>query len=157
MAQVIPFYRVSGKYGCFSQFYERKFHDISGRVFMFAEQYMMYNKAILFGDKDAAARILSLTTPAAIKSEGRKVKNFKADVWDQHKYNIVVQGNFYKFSQNEDIKKILLETGSAILAEMTVNDSIWGTGVNSAVGTAWPGQNLLGRALMDVREQLLSQ
>ena len=33
---------------------------------------------------------------------GRDIKNFNIDVWNESKYQIVVKGNYLKFSQNEN-------------------------------------------------------
>lgn len=41
----------------FSQWYPASF-ELEGQQFTSAEQYMMYGKAQLFGDRDIAARIL---------------------------------------------------------------------------------------------------
>jgi hypothetical protein len=64
-----------------------------------------------------------------------------------------------KFSRNEDLKKRLLNTGNDILAECAVQDKIWGIGlsmkdVNRWDMEKWRGENLLGFALMLVREEL---
>ena len=58
-----------------------------------------------------------------------------------------------KFSQNEDLKKRLLNTGNDILAECAVQDKIWGIGlsmkdVNRLDMAKWRGENLLGFALI---------
>ena len=55
---------------------------------------------------------------------------------------------FEKFSQNEDIKKILLSTGDEELIENTSDDYYWGC------GTKGTGKNMLGKILMEVREKL---
>ena len=66
---------------------------------------------------------------------------------------------FAKFSQNDVLKKILLNTDNDILAECAVHDKIWGIGlsmkdVNRWDMEKWRGENLLGFALMMVREEL---
>jgi ribA/ribD-fused uncharacterized protein len=72
---------------------------------------------------------------------------------------LVKQGNLLKFSQDESLKKFLLSTGDKILVESSPYDSIWGIGmletdpgVNNPV--LWKGENLLGFALMEVRDEL---
>ena len=64
-----------------------------------------------------------------------------------------------KFSQNADLKQLLLNTGDAILAECAVKDLIWGIGLsmkdpNRFDMNKWRGENLLGKVLMKVREIL---
>lgn len=72
---------------------------------------------------------------------------------------VVYEGLFAKFTQNPDLRERLKDTGNAFLAECAVNDRIWGIGLSmrdpSRLDRAkWQGQNLLGYALMMVREKL---
>lgn len=90
---------------------------------------------------------------------GRKVKNFDPDIWNEHKYGIVKKGNFLKFSQNERFKEFLLSTDNKILVEASPYDTIWGIGMletdpNAKNPAQWNGENLLGFALMEVRDEL---
>ena len=69
-------------------------------------------------------------------------------------------GNLLKFSQSSELERILLDTGDAILVEASPYDRIWGIGMkedhrNATKPELWKGQNLLGRALMDVRAMLI--
>lgn len=88
---------------------------------------------------------------------GRKVHNFDLEIWKAHADKVVEEANYLKFSQNEDLKDVLLETGDKILVEASPDDKIWGIGFNSeeAEGreSEW-GHNGLGKALMKVRERL---
>ena len=73
---------------------------------------------------------------------------------------IVYEGLVAKFSQNEELKKRLLETGNDILAECAVKDRIWGIGLSMTDSdrqdmSKWKGSNLLGYALMMVRNTLI--
>lgn len=121
------------QYGFLSQWYYAPFTvpgcgiDSSPIFFQTAEQYMMYNKAMLFGDHDIAAQILDAVNPAAQKSLGRKVQNFDKTLWDAHKEKIVEEGNWYKFSakENSKLKELLLETGERELVEVV--DPQWTT------------------------------
>ena len=53
-----------------------------------------------------------------------------------------------KFKQHPQLKKLLLETGNAILIEKTKQDNFWADGGDGS------GQNYLGKILMMVREEL---
>ena len=53
-----------------------------------------------------------------------------------------------KFTQHDDLQVLLLSTGDAKLVEHTTNDSYWGDGGDGS------GKNMLGRILMEVRENL---
>lgn len=119
---------------------------------------MMAGKAKTFGDTDTYKKIMKESDPAKIKKFGRLVKNFSEEKWNAVKYDIVKQGNYYKFNQNEDLKEILKNTKNKILVEAAKNDSVWGIGyseseVNKDNINKW-GSNLLGKALMEVRNQI---
>lgn len=143
----------------FSQWYPSKFMDSDGREYNCCEQYMMYKKALLFGDNDTAKQILATTNPQQIKQLGRQVKHFDENVWNEVKFDIVVEGNTYKFSQNENLKKILMKTNKKIIVEASPYDAIWGIGFaeKDAIKNEhkW-GENLLGKAIMKVRDGLFS-
>ena len=96
------------------------------------------------------------------KKLGRKVRNFEPEPWDSKKSEIVVEGNKAKFSQNPDLKEFLLSTGDAILVEASPYDKIWGIGLDRETAMKgsveqWQGENLLGCALMEVRDWLRSE
>ncbi|WDF47628.1 NADAR family protein [Chryseobacterium sp. KACC 21268] len=143
---------------CFSQWFPCKFEENS-IVYKTAEHYMMANKAKLFNDEEILEKILKSEMPNEAKSLGRKVKNFDAQVWDEHKYEIVKQANILKFSQNREFKDFLLSTNNKIIVEASPYDTIWGIGMlesdkNINNPLLWNGENLLGFALMEVRDML---
>lgn len=143
---------------CFSQWYDCYF-EVDGVQYHTAEQYMMASKALLFKDEEVYQEIMSANNPHDYKKLGRKVRNFEPEPWDAMKYEIVVKGNKAKFSQNPDIKEFLLSTDDAILAEASPYDDIWGIKLDRETamqGTVeqWQGENLLGCALMEVRDWL---
>ena len=64
-----------------------------------------------------------------------------------------------KFSQNPELLKLLLNTNDSILVEASQKDKKWGIGigvdyVDFLNPDKWPGENLLGKALMEVRDKL---
>jgi ribA/ribD-fused uncharacterized protein len=64
-----------------------------------------------------------------------------------------------KFGQHPDLREFLMATGSRVLVEASPRDKIWGIGLaaddeRAASPERWPGQNLLGFALMEVRQRL---
>ena len=143
---------------CLSQWYDTAF-EVAAVKYHTAEQYMMAQKALLFNDADVYDEIMSADNPRDYKKLGRKIRNFDGKVWDMKKYEIVVEGNKAKFSQNDELKEFLLSTGDAILVEASPYDRIWGIGLypaQAAKGTVdqWRGLNLLGCALMEVRDWL---
>ncbi|KZN48300.1 NADAR family protein [Pseudoalteromonas luteoviolacea] len=113
---------------CFSQWYESKFEE-DGKEFATAEHYMMYHKASLFGDDKACERVLCAREPGEAKAVGREVLGFKQEIWDEKRFEIVVNANLAKFSQNPTLKAFLLNTGERVIVEASPVDKIWGIGL----------------------------
>ena len=144
--------------GYLSNWYLSNF-KIGSTQFSSMEQYMMYQKAIVFNDTKSAKKILETTDVSKIKALGRQVSNYNDKYWNGVRQIIIYKGLLEKFSQNKDLKKRLMNTGNDILAECAVQDKIWGIGlsmkdVNRWDMEKWRGENLLGFALMMVREEL---
>lgn len=154
---VIGFRYPEEENGYLSNWYISYF-EFDGIEYSSLEQYMMHQKAIYFGDEDIAEEILSTDDPSEIKALGRKVSNFDSTSWNGVRQIIVYEGLCAKFSQNEELKEKLKATGDAVLAECALNDLIWGIGLSMEDDISdvseWRGQNLLGFALMMVRERL---
>ncbi len=143
---------------CFSQWYPCLF-TVDGQEYNCAEQYMMAQKAKVFGDEEVRNHILAETDQMTIKKLGRLVKNYDDSVWTERRFQIVVEGNLAKFSQNDDLRQFLLGTGDKIIVEASPKDRIWGIGFDEFAPEAtnpalWNGENLLGFALMEVRDRL---
>ena len=144
--------------GYLINWYPSKF-TVNDVDFSSMEQYMMYKKAVCFGDKDMADKILATDDVAEIKAFGRLVANYNESYWNGVRQIVVFEGLTAKFSQNEDLKAKLKATENSILAECAVRDRIWGIGLSMNDPDRlkidkWEGQNLLGYALMMVRERL---
>ncbi len=156
--KIICFHNPNEENGFLSNWYLSRFR--AGNIdFSSMEQYMMYQKAVCFHDKDTAAKILTTNDVARIKALGRLVSGYDDNYWNGIRQIVVYNGLMEKFSQNAELKKKLIETGNAILAECAVKDRIWGIGLsmsdpNRYEKAKWQGQNLLGYALMMVRESL---
>lgn len=143
---------------CLSQWWMEDF-CFTPASYLCMEQYMMASKAKLFGDEETCKEIMDCNDPKQIKALGRKVRGFDQTVWDRFKYPIVLDGNWCKFSQNQDLREFLLSTGDSVLVEASPYDSIWGIHLSVDAPEAqdpmkWHGQNLLGFALMEVRDEL---
>lgn len=158
MADIVFFDNYNAENLEFSNWFECEFRA-DGRVFKSVEQYMMYEKALTFGDNDIAGRVLDITDPAEIKALGRQVKNYDDARWNGRRQLVVYKGLLAKFSQNEALKQKLFSTGRALLAECEPTDKIWGIGMGPDDErrfdrSQWQGQNLLGYTLAEVREDL---
>lgn len=143
---------------CLSQWWETPF-VVDGINYSCMEQYMMVEKARLFNNLAIEKRIMAATSPKEIKALGRKVTDFDEEIWNAVKYTIVVKGNYHKFSQNPDLKQFLIATENKILVEASPYDAVWGIKMgiedsNITNPSKWQGENLLGFALMEVRDRL---
>ncbi|KAL8894774.1 MAG: hypothetical protein Q9207_008413 [Kuettlingeria erythrocarpa] len=149
-------------YGFLSQWFNTPFTvpspdpDTEPMTFATTEQYMMYNKAILFKDKETATKIMLAHTPKQQQALGRKVKNFDGNIWNAHREKIVEEGNWRKFCNSKSGTKLsdmLVKTGGRELVEVR----IWGIGYAAITADdfrdMW-GENLLGKALMRVRDRI---
>ena len=120
---------------------------------------MMAEKARLFNDEEVRAMILAEYNQMTIKKLGRQVRGYDDDIWKHERFNVVVKGNLAKFSQNVKLQDYLLSTGDKILVEASPKDDVWGIGLEESNPDVinprrWPGTNLLGFALMEVRDEL---
>lgn len=155
---VICFHGENEENGYLSNWYPFPF-TIQAITFSSMEQYMMYRKALFFGDERIAAQILATSNVSEIKALGRLVSGYDENLWNGVRQIVVYEGLLAKFSQNPKLKEQLKGTERAVLAECAVKDRIWGIGLsmqdpNRLDRAKWRGQNLLGYALMMVREKL---
>jgi ribA/ribD-fused uncharacterized protein len=123
-----------GERACFSNWYPAPFNapahplvaggDATIRYFHNSEQFMMYNKALLFGDPDAAAQVLAVPDgqPKQCQAIGRAVEGFDKELWEKNAVAIVSTGLLHKYSQNPDFAALLLATGDQPIAEANKHD-----------------------------------
>ena len=153
---VICFHNPDEENGYMSNWFLSDF-TIDGVNFTSMEQYMML---ILLGILVwLSAQILNTQDVAHIKELGRGVLGYNENVWNGMRQIIIYEGILAKFTQNDSIREQLKSTGNAILAECAVRDCIWGIGLamdnpKRLDISQWRGQNLLGYALMMVRNRI---
>jgi ribA/ribD-fused uncharacterized protein len=143
----------------FSQWTESSF-VVDGVEYNCAEQYMMAEKARLFGDHDAEQAIMEATLPSDQKKIGRRVKGFNADRWNNVAREVVYAGNHAKFTQNPEMKEQLFATYPKTLVEASPYDRIWGIGMSDFEARTtppdkWRGTNWLGLELTSLRNDLM--
>ena len=143
---------------CLSQWFERAFVHKAIR-YPTAEHWMMAEKARLFEDEKRLQLILRTASAKTVKDFGRSVANFDEETWREQREKIVKNGNYLKFSQHADLRGYLLGTGNRILVEASPYDKVWGIGMKATDDGVedpanWRGENLLGYALMEVRDRL---
>lgn len=135
---------------------------LDGKHFTSVEQYIMYRKCLAFGDKDSAEAVLKTDDTAHQQKIGRNASGYIDAVWAGMRQMVAVRGLLAKFSQNDDLKQKLLATDNAVLVECAGSDKIWACGVRLNDErrkdiSNWSGQNILGFALMEVRELIRNQ
>eukprot|EP00405_Crypthecodinium_cohnii_P018048 CAMPEP_0206451818 /NCGR_PEP_ID=MMETSP0324_2-20121206/19575_1 /ASSEMBLY_ACC=CAM_ASM_000836 /TAXON_ID=2866 /ORGANISM="Crypthecodinium cohnii, Strain Seligo" /LENGTH=617 /DNA_ID=CAMNT_0053921787 /DNA_START=297 /DNA_END=2150 /DNA_ORIENTATION=- len=173
--KVIVFYSgEEGKPYCeFSNFYWSRFDfvlpeyarlpDMPTKVHCeFSEKAIMLTKAGMMGDSRSFQQIMSASDPSSAKWLGRGVQNFQEEFWKEHLKETAFEVVKQKFEGEASLREVLFSTGDAILAEAAPNDSIWGIGLSTSDDAAydperWCGQNVLGFALMQVRDHLRAQ
>ena len=141
---------------CFSQWYHAPF-VVEGQCYPTAEHFMMAEKAALFGDQATRAQVLQAPNPDAVKALGRHVRGFDETAWLKNRFSIVIRANEAKFAQNLELGQFLKQTGSRVLVEASPVDRIWGIGLTQddekvSNPNLWRGLNLLGFALMQIRD-----
>jgi ribA/ribD-fused uncharacterized protein len=146
---------------CLSQWYPAPF-VVDGTRFATAEHFMMAEKAKLFGDTEALARVLAARSAAEAKAIGREVRGYVDEAWASARYEAVIRGNVGKFDARPELREFLLHTGDRVLVEAAPRDTVWGIGLgrdnpNAGTPSLWRGQNLLGFALMEARAALLAR
>jgi ribA/ribD-fused uncharacterized protein len=143
---------------CLSQWWPCRF-SVDGQRYTSAEQWMMAEKARLFGDGATLAEILAADDPAAVKKLGRKVRGYDDARWAAARFDAVVRGSEAKFGQDDALRGFLVKTAPRVLVEASPMDRVWGIGMaakdpRAEDPTAWEGENLLGFALMRARDAL---
>lgn len=158
--QFVFFWRTESQ---FSQWHHSVF-QVDGVKFVTAEQFMMYEKAKLFGDKEIMQKVLITSDPRAQKSLGRQVKNFDEKIWEQNCLDIVYRGNVAKFSQNENLKNQLINKRhfGKEFVEASPYDCLWGIGLEendlkALSKKTWRGKNWLGKILTVIRDEWLNE
>jgi len=141
---VINFYSAAGEYGCFSNF-SRHSIFLAGKRWPTSEHFF---QAMKFKGTEHEEAVRMCKKPSEAANMGRSRKLPLRQDWESVKDQVMLEAIRAKFTQHDDLKTILLGTGTAKLVEHTTNDSYWGDGGDGS------GKNRLGQLLMKVREEL---
>ena len=146
------------KYSKFSNFYPCKFavDDIS---FSSVEQHLSYHKALLYDTKEVADELLNIHDPVDQKKRVNNLTKFNPMTWKHQAEDILKAGLTAKFSQNAYLRDALLSSGELTIGEASAHDIIFGIGLslqnpNAMDPSRWRGNNMQGRMLMDIRNDL---
>ena len=151
----------SDEYGCLCNDDQVDFR-VGTTGFKSMTQYLMYCKARLFGDKKTALDIMYNYDPYIISNLGKRVTGFEEAVWKGRRGILLYRGLKAKFDQNPALIRKLVSTGTETLVYCGPIDPELGIGLfmtdpDRLDMAKWKGQNLLGYALMDLREQYQEQ
>jgi len=144
---IINFYLPTDIYGCFSNFSRHHIY-LKDKVWKTSEHYFQAQK---FAGTEFEEKVRLAPTPKEAANLGRNRKFPLRKDWEEVKDEIMREALKAKFTQHKDLKKILLETDDALLIEHTHKDFYWGDGGNGS------GKNMLGKLLMEVREELKNE
>jgi ribA/ribD-fused uncharacterized protein len=133
--------------------------QIDGTTFPTAEHYYQWSKAKQFGDGEIQAKIMKTASAKSVKSYGKKVKNFNDEAWNERKDQVMRVAVKAKFMQHPELLKKLRDTGTRPIAEADPRGKYWGIGTSADTSKAkdperWPGKNVLGKILMELRSEL---
>lgn len=147
-----------GNISPFSNWHRSEFTH-NGTTYNCSEQFMMQQKALLFGDLDVAKKVMETTSPSKQKGLGRTIRGFDKEMWLQNAIQIMVPGLVSKFTQVPHCYEAMRATGKKTIVEASPVDDIWGIGLSETDPRAWnkdtwQGLNMLGTCLMKVRSEI---
>ena len=122
----------------------------------------MFMKALIFRDFAQARKIAWARTPAAAKKMGKEIRGFDGDIWAAYVESVALECVWQKFYHLKQEAAWLRETGeNSALFEAAASDPRWGVGLKrndfkgkSPAELQVTGANILGKALMVVRDRL---
>jgi ribA/ribD-fused uncharacterized protein len=144
MSESIQFYRVSDRYGEFSNFASFPI-EIGGVAWPTTEHYFQGQK---FAGTQHEEEIRREPSPMVAARMGRDRNRPLRSDWELVKNDIMRDALWAKFTQHAALRGLLLSTGDAEIVEHTTNDAYWG---DAGDGT---GKNMLGKMLMELRASL---
>ena len=106
------------------------------------------------------AQILSTEDALESKQLARDIIGYDERKWKEVAYKECYTGIYEKFVQNENLRRVLINTGNKTLVESSY-DKIWGTGIPLTDPlcldqSKWQGPGILSKLLMDIRSKLVA-
>lgn len=140
--RIIKFYKSGGDSGFLSNLFLVPV-VFEGKKFRSSEEAYQYGKPV---EKEVAEWVISAPHQRQVAMSAHALLSY--DVvpdWENIKVDRMRAVIKAKFSQNPELKKKLLDTGDALLAEDSPVDKFWG------IGALGDGKNMLGKLLMELR------
>lgn len=144
MSKVIKFYDVKDEYGCFSNYSPHSI-ELYNKTWQTAEHCFHAQK---FAGTPYEETVRQAYIPAFAAALGKDPSYPLRKDWESVKLYTMRDILYAKFTQHEDLMKILLDTEDATLIADTIHDNFWGNGGDDS------GKNWLGVLLMETRERI---
>jgi len=141
----IGFYSAQGQYGCFSNFSRHSFW-LDDKQWQTSEHYFQAQK---FLNTEYYDLVHKAKSPREAATLGRNRSFPLRQDWEEVKEDAMRQALHAKFTQNKEIKEVLLSTHDQDLVEETTDDYYWGCGIDRT------GKNRLGVLLVELRNKLI--
>lgn len=142
--QVIKFHLVGEDYGWLSNSAPYPI-SLEGVMWYTAEHYFQAHK---YHNELVQREIRKQRSPLEIASVVRKARVRVMADWDEVKLRVMRTAVRAKFTQIPELRKLLLNTGDAVLVDHSDEDSYWSDGGDG------DGRNMLGVILMEIRDEL---
>ncbi|SFJ10577.1 NADAR family protein [Thermoflavimicrobium dichotomicum] len=142
----IYFYRINEEYGSFSNFSPHPI-ELDGKKWPTTEHYFQAQKFITT-DPAYSEKIRLASSPMVAARLGRSRKAPLRPDWEKIKDDVMRKAVRCKVMTHPDVKELLLSTGDEEIIEKTTKDTYWGCGSDGK------GKNMLGKILMEIREEL---
>lgn len=134
--------------------------NIYGRQFQCGQQALHWKKSMFFDDVETAELIYNNgLNPRQCLRLGRTVKNYNDQAWSSVRQSIMYQISLARFLQVQSVRNQLLQTGDKILVQASPIDFKYGIGIDIQTAkktpdSEWKGDNMLGRVLTDVKNEI---
>ena len=132
------------------------------------ENIIVFNKndflSITFESKIVIKEYSFNSVLEGIKEKRKQLSNLEKEIdefdWQSKKFKLLDYLNYQKFKQNKELKEKLIQTNDSIIIACLGKDTTLGVGLNendSAILdiSNWKGQNILGKSLMRIRNDLV--
>ena len=129
-----------------------------GETFSSVEQLVTFQKCQHFNDNMMAEEVLLETDPKEIRHIGSNIEGYDHETWKEIHEEVLMEGLRAKFSSNKEAQEYLVSTGDKVIGEGSSN-LIFGIGIHISDEKVlsvenWTGANILGKLLMEIREQI---
>jgi ribA/ribD-fused uncharacterized protein len=139
--------------------------EYNATVYQSVKQAIYAEIAKAFQDQTNLQKIMLAESPNGIEY---RVEDIPGDPelnitrWNELMNRLLFDVNLLKFRQYPALAIRLLETKEAVLGAYLPNDNLLGIGISlddiqSTIQANWTGQNIVGKVLMDIREQLRNE